>query len=197
VTDIFGGTTQVEIRRGKRICNPADKNGEDPGAPLVTEHLKAYEINQVERFTPVRGVNVTNQFGPITLNLTRPDYMLIPTAKSLIAVPPPIVPTINHYKCYTITRARFRREGLAVTDQFGDLSLDIKRPVRFCVAADKNGEGIKDAESHLLCYQVRPVTGSPRFQSPGQIFTNNQVNEAIERVFGPRELCVPTTIDDD
>jgi hypothetical protein len=44
---------------------------------------------------------------------------------------------------------------------------------------------------------VRPVTGSPRFKPPGIIQTNNQFGPAVNRVFGPRELCVPTTIVED
>ena len=192
LNDLFG-TGDVSVRRAKRICNPADKNDEDPGAVSQADHLKGYEINQVNRFPGVRGLVVSNQFGETTLNLARPDYILVPTAKSLITNPPVPVPGINHFKCYTIARAKFRASGIKVDDQFGTLNVDIKRPVRFCAAADKNGEGIIDSSEHLLCYQVRPVTGSPRVKYP-QIFTTNQFGTAINRVFGPRELCVPTDI---
>jgi len=188
------GFANVTVRRAKRICNPADKNDEDPGAVSQADHLKGYEVNQAQSFKGVKGLNITNQFGAFAINLARPDYMLVPSAKSLITNPPPPVAAIDHYKCYTIARAKFRESGIKVTDQFGTLNLDIKRPVRFCAAADKNGEGIIDADANLTCYQVRPVTGSPRFKAPGNIFTTNQFGTAINRVFGPRELCVPTAI---
>ena len=196
--DLFG-TSTISVRRAKRICTPADKNDENPGALAQIDHLKAYEINQTERFTPVKNLSVTNQFGTMLLNIARPDFILVPTSKSLDQNPaPPIVPTINHYKCYTIARYKARFDGIKVVDQFGTLNVDIKRPVRFCAAADKNGEGILDPNSHLLCYQVRPVTGSPRFKPPvPAVFTNNQFGPATNRVFGPRELCVPTTINID
>jgi hypothetical protein len=193
LNDLFGNG-DITVRRAKRICNPASKNGEDPAAPTLVDHLEGYEINQTNHFVPVKALNVTNQFGSSSLNLARPDFILVPTAKSLQPDPPPIVPTINHYKCYVIARAKFRASGIQVDDQFGTLHVDIKRPVRFCAAADKNDEGIINPNAHLLCYQVRPVTGSPRFKGPSAIFTNNQFGSDKNRVFGPRELCVPTTI---
>ena len=38
--------------------------------------------------------------------------------------------------------AKFRRQGLEVADQFGTITVDIKKPLRLCVPANKNGEGI-------------------------------------------------------
>ena len=193
LNDLFGDSN-VDIRRAKRICNPASKNDEDPGAVSAIDHLKGYEISQSNGFTPIKALQVSNQFGTASFNLARPDYIMIPTSKSLTPNAPPIDPTINHFKCYAIAHARFRASNIKVDDQFGTLNVDIKRPVRFCAAADKNDEGIIDPASHLLCYQVRPVTGSPRFKGPGVVYTNNQLGDAANRVFGPRELCVPTTI---
>jgi hypothetical protein len=193
VTDIFGASN-VTVRRGKRICTPASKNDEDPAAVSAVDHLKGYEMNQSTRFEPVKGLAVANQFGTLAINLARPDFLMVPTAKSLITTPPLLPPLVDHYKCYTIARAKFRASGIKIDDQFGTLNLDIKRPVRFCAAADKNGEGVLDPDTHLLCYQVRPVTGSPRFKGPSSIFTNNQFGTGIHRVYGPRELCVPSTI---
>ena len=54
-------------------------------------------------------------------------------------------------------RGKFKRAGLSVVDQFASQVLDIKKPARLCVPADKNDEGILDPVSHLMCYQVRPA----------------------------------------
>jgi hypothetical protein len=189
------GTGDVTVRRAKRICAPASKNGEDPTASDELAHLKGYEISQSNRFTPQRDISVTNQFGTFLVNLARPDFALIPANKSLITTPPPpgSPAPINHFKCYVIARAKFRADGIAIQDQFGSLNVDIKRPVRLCTAADKNDEGVVDPASNLLCYQVRRGTGSPQFKGP-TIFTADQFGDAKYKVFGPRELCVPTTI---
>lgn len=188
--DLFGDSSVI-VGRAKRICAPADKLGEDPDAPADPNHLVSYEISQ-SGFVPVHGLHVQNQFQDDVINLTRPDYMMVPSAKDLTATPPALPPAINHYKCYQIEHSRFRRAGVTIEDQFGSLTVDIKRPVRFCAAADKNGEGVIDPSSHLLCYQVRE-TSSPRFKGP-QIFTTNQFGSNTFKVFGPRELCLPTLI---
>ena len=188
--DVFGDSNVI-VGRAKRICNPADKRDEDPNAPLDPNHLVSYEISQ-SGFVPVKGLRVVNQFQDGTIDLARPDYMMVPSAKDLTATPPALPAAINHYKCYQIERSRFRASGIKVDDQFGTLTFDIKRPVRFCAAADKEHEGIIDGSSHLICYQVRQ-TGAPRFKGP-HIFTTNQFGSADYKVFGPRELCVPTTI---
>ena len=190
--DVFGDSG-VSVARQKRICNPADKNDEDPDAPGDPNHLVSYEIRQDPSFVPVKNLHIQNQFQDAFINLSRPDYMMVPSAKSLIGTPPAQAAAINHYKCYQIVRSRFRTAGIGIDDQFGSLNVDIKRPVRFCAAADKNGEGIIFPGEHLTCYQVRPVTGSPRFKGP-QIFLTNQFGSTENKVFGPRELCVPTQI---
>ncbi|MCC6850299.1 MAG: hypothetical protein IT294_17550 [Deltaproteobacteria bacterium] len=192
LADLFSDGT-VTVGRAKRICNPADKRDEDPDAPSDVNHLLSYEISQAG-FVPVKGLHVVNQFQDAVITLARPDYMMVPSAKDLTATPPLLPPAINHFKCYTIERSRFRASDIKVDDQFGTLNVDIKRPVRFCAAADKNGEGIVDPSANLTCYHVRQASG-PRFRGPaGGIFTTNQFGSAAFRVFGPRELCVPTQI---
>ena len=132
--DLFG-TGTISVRRAKRICTPADKNDENPGALAQIDHLRAYEINQTERFTPVKNLSVTNQFGTMLLNIARPDFILVPTSKSLDQ-------TRRRRSCRRSTTTSATR-SLATrldstasrsSDQFGTLNLDIKRPVRFCAA---------------------------------------------------------------
>ena len=192
--DVFG-TSTISVRRAKRICAPADKNDENPSAPAQIDHLKAYEINQTDRFTPVKNLSVTNQFGTMLLDIARPDLLLVPTSRAWTR---------------TRRRRRARDQPLQVLHDRSPSPLrrhqsttssarcvDFKRPVRYCAPADKNGEGIMDP-SHLLCYQVRKVVGSPPFKPPAPaVFTEDQFGAASYRVFGPRELCVPTTMNTD
>ncbi len=189
--DLFGSSS-VLVGRAKRICNPADKLDEDPDAPSDPNHLVSYEISQTG-FVPVQGLHVQNQFQDDVIDLSRPDYMMVPSAKDLTSTPPLLPPAINHYKCYQIQHSRFRARNVKIIDQFGELHVDIKRPARFCAAADKNAEGVIDPSAHLICYQIRETTGFPRFKGP-EIFTTNQFGSADYKVFGPRELCVPTLV---
>ncbi len=91
-----------------------------------------------------------------------------------------------------------RLENVPVEDQFnppGNLFVDVKKPSRLCIAVDKNGEGILDADTHLMCYQVRKDPRIPRFIGPDPIFVTNQFNRPpIVSITRPTELCVPSLV---
>ena len=70
-------------------------------------------------------------------------------------------------------RGRESVRNVTVEDQFGPLRFDLKRPRWLCAPADKNGEGILNAETHLICYQIRRASGLGSV-APGRIFLNNQ-----------------------
>lgn len=142
------------------------------------------------RFTRVRDFSVTNQFGTILLDLVRPDALFVPSAKSHTGPIASYTPAIDHFKCYK-ARGRFRSGDLKIDDQFGTIVAAIKRPVRYCAPVDKNGEGIMDPSTHLLCYQVRSPAGAPTHDT---LYSLNQFGQDTFNVFGPREICVPSTI---
>ena len=193
LVDAFGAST-IDVIRPKRLCNPADKNGEDPNAPNDPDHLTGYIIRQRPRFTGATGVSVTNQFATVTMDLRAPDMLLVPTAKSLSASPPALAaPTIDHFKCYRVARARTRASGVSVADEFGTLVEDVKQPLRLCIPADKNGEGIPDPTSNLLCYKIRQ-TSLPLFRGIEPIFINNQFAASTIGVDHLRELCVLSSV---
>ncbi len=190
LVDALGSST-VTIKRAKRICAPADTNGEDPTAPLDPEHFTYYTLKQTTRFTKVRGVTVENQFGAHTMSLTKPDRMLVPTAKSLTDPASPLTRPIDHYKCYKVAGAKTKASGLVVTDQFGTIVVDVKQPLHLCLPAMKNDEGpLVDPGTALMCYKV---TGLPPPVRP-ELFTLNQFGPDAYAFFGPRDLCVPSTV---
>ncbi|HEY2385412.1 MAG TPA: right-handed parallel beta-helix repeat-containing protein [Candidatus Binatia bacterium] len=193
LADHFGPST-VDVIRPKRLCNPADKNDETPNAPNDPDHLTGYIIKQRTGFPGASGVTVANQFTTTTMDLRRADYLLVPTAKSLSAAPPALSqPTIDHFKCYKVARAKTRVTGIKVDDEFGTLVEDIKRPTSLCIPADKNGEGIPDPTSNLLCYKMRQ-TSQPFFRGFSPIFINNQFGATTIGVDHLRELCVPSNV---
>ncbi len=190
LADHFGPST-ARVLRGKRFCAPADKNGEDPTAPLDPDHLAAYTIKQTTpHFARVRDFTVSNQFGTTTLDLVRPDALFVPSAKSHSGPIASYTPAIDHFKCYK-ARGRLRTGSITVTDQFGSIDGAIKRAVRYCAPVDKNGEGILDPGTHLVCYQFRGAAGAP---TADMLYSLNQFGPDTFTVFGPRELCVPSTV---
>ncbi|MEO6028041.1 MAG: hypothetical protein ABIR79_14345 [Candidatus Binatia bacterium] len=186
----------VEVKKAKRICAPADKNDEDPTAPDDADHLTVYTIKQTSpRFIRRKAQVVVNQFGTQTMDVVKPDRMLVPTVKSLNGTPvlPPAF-GVDHFKCYRVAYAKLRAFGLKIHDQFGTITIDIKKPTHLCVPADKNGEGIPDFTQYLMCYRMRIAPRFPPAQLPATIFTRNQFGADSYRVFGPRELCVPSQL---
>lgn len=190
--DRFGPSTGTLIDP-HRLCAPADKNDESPAAPLAPEHLTGYRLKQLTpKPAKVFGERFVNQFGTLVVTVLRPDYLLVPSAKDLGDFPSPLAtPTIDHFKCYKVRSARFRRPGVKVTDQFGTLNFDLKKPVRMCAPVDKNGEGIRDPLTHLVCYKERLARGTV-FTPAGEVFINNQFGDDDFEIFRPTELCVPT-----
>jgi hypothetical protein len=64
-----------------------------------------------------RGVTVENQFGSLVVDLVHADLLMVPSAKSDVGPPEPLgTPTIDHFKCYKVKRARFRTTGFTVDD---------------------------------------------------------------------------------
>src|SRR4051794_36112628 len=82
--DQFGGPTSIQIRDLHQLCNPTNKNNEDPGAENSPIHLDGYEVDA--KGTPAQGhvVSVTDQFGTFTEKLGAIKFIKVPAAKSLV-----------------------------------------------------------------------------------------------------------------
>jgi hypothetical protein len=192
------GASLATVKQAKRICLPADKNDEDPLAVGAPETFTGFTIKQTSpRFPRQRGVTVTNQFGSVTLDMVKPDRLFVPTSKSLAGLPPPpMFPALDHFKCYKTALAKTRVSGIKIEDQFGTVTVDVKKPLHLCVPVDKNGEGIPSPGLAQMCYLVRTTSGTPRplKQLPIALYTTHQFGSDVLEVFGPRELCVPSTL---
>jgi len=183
-----------ELRRPTRLCAPADVEGADPTAPADPRHLLGYELrDRAPRFLKVKHVGVTDQFGTIDVNVIRPVLVMTPTRKSLETDPgAPGAIGLDHFQCYHVVGGKTRVDDLDVTDQFGALVLDVKRPFRLCIATSKNDEPIADASAALSCYRIRQE--KPRFPGRDPVFVHDQFGAREIAVKRPTELCVPATV---
>jgi hypothetical protein len=77
--DQFGGSI-VEVKKPTYLCNPVDKNGEDPSAPGHPDHPMCYQIKQKDpvKFAKLTGIFVNNQFGPETGDVKKPALLCVP-----------------------------------------------------------------------------------------------------------------------
>jgi hypothetical protein len=183
------GTT----RYPHRLCAPADKNGEGIVSPV--QHLTGYVMRRMA-FERQTGLTVTNQFGTLVVDATRPNVLMVPSAKSLTTAPPPLVPpTIDHFQCYKVKRsngaAKFVKRTVTVEDQLESQTLTVTRPFVLCAPANKNGED-PTAPSHptyLMCYRT---VGTPFGTLAAHI--NNQFGLDDVTLIHRRELCVPSSV---
>ncbi len=77
----------------------------------------------------------------------------------------------------------------SVTDQFGVRLYDVGKPTRLCNPANKNQEGIKNPENHLVCYWLTLARGESRRERLKGIFVNDQFGPGRVDTLKERELC--------
>ena len=169
------------------------------------------------RFDLPEDVLVEDRSGPHLLEVKRPNRLLVPASKSLIA--PPDTPAIedidlDHFLCYPVKKIRTPhgdddddddnddnddddddgkdRIQISVVDQFNQPKVfDAKGPTRLCNSVNKENEGIKNPDSQLLCYQVKPARGEPRHRRIRNVFVHDQFGLKKVDTMRERELCLP------
>jgi hypothetical protein len=220
LTDQFE-MASFDIQKPVAICNPGDKNNE--GIVDLDTHLVNYKIKPGEgQPTHVRQTNirVDNQLGVIIVDTTRPERLLVPTAKDLIDLPLPPVPddhNVDNYKCYKIkVRKKICQDDpsikcktdadcpgacnlgfpkgvqVMVVDQFQERIYDVQKPGSLCTPVDLEGGGIKNPETHLMCYRVKPAKGEPKHDMVTGININNELGPLQLDTIKEEELCVPS-----
>jgi hypothetical protein len=187
--------------RPYHLCNPTDKNEE--GTIDQNTHLTSYVIRRQEPRHVQRGaIRLINQLEEIRVDTIRPDLLLVPTGKSLVLPSPPSPnPTlhmVDHYKCYKVRVSRGTPKAavdrkVTIQDQFSPKKIyTLRHPRHLCLPVDKNGEGIKNEDAHLLCYRGRAARGEVRFIRRWGIFVNNQLGALRLDALRESEFCIPT-----
>jgi cysteine-rich repeat protein len=204
IEDGFGALS-VDVKKNASVCNPTDKNGENPGAPAHEDHLESYEIKGSSgspAFVKQTGLVVTDQFGTLTLDAIKRERLLVPTALSAVAPPAaPVPPDPDHFECYKAkvskgTPAFVPIASLPIEDGFGPITVEVKSPTRLCLPANKDGED-PTAPSHpalLLCYKVKTPRGLPKFVAEPGLYIANQFGALRVDALTIEELCVPATL---
>jgi len=181
------GTQDTDLGFVSLFMVPADKNDEGIFDPFT--HLTCHKIDDPLLPPPwFRDVTVTNQFGsdqPIEVGLA--SEFCVPTEK-LIA-PGPI--DGDHYRCWEASDPSGGTLGIDVdlVDQFQGFATSVMEPYRLCNPVDKNGEGIQDEDSHLVCYTLQPEGGSLGFQVPIQNQFFALANVVLNQPFA---VCAPS-----
>jgi hypothetical protein len=84
---------------------------------------------------------------------------------------------------------------LTLADRFRAADYDVLKPEALGLPADKNGEGIADAATHLVSYQIKEAAGTAKFESRTGIRAVNQCGDLLLEVRRPEALLVPSAKD--
>jgi hypothetical protein len=201
--DVFG-TYAATLREADRLCAPTNKNGEDPTAPMRPEHLTGYEfVNVAPNLPEPSGVQVATQFGNYTVDVRNPFKLLVPTAKSLVAPPPPaqIPSSLRHYLCHDVEGVQGPKPtGITVQSQFAAnvVALADLNRATLCAPVDKNGEdpGAPMDPTFLMCFRTNEQNNFGTLT----VFLTNQFGPSNTQFTGQPfitqydELCVPATL---
>ncbi len=186
LTDQFGGNATVTILPPVYFASPVQitYKGEVTEIVNLEAHPLIYPING-ESYE--RQLQVDNQFGPQTLDVSGPAFIFVPSEK---IVPP--VPPLDYFKCYEVVNATpIGEEILEVRDQFCYLPWWLVESAKwFCnpvtMVHDQNVTSIVNSNNHLAIYSL---------YSPGwswHVEIVNQFGPQNLTVSGPVALAVPT-----
>jgi len=171
------------------MFNPAQKNKETVQDDVT--HLKKYKIKGPH--TSVKDIVLTNQFEQLTVDTTRVNSILVPTAKSHEGPTSPLKDEpVDHFKCYKIKVIDRSKNLVGKRVKIFDTNFDEVRKMKvfgkplLCNPVQKldpaTGQPlstIKNPDVHLTCYKVKP-RGADLGHDRIRFDTNNQ--------FGPEDL---------
>ena len=183
----------VTVVKPVLFANPVEKTivdtSEVTGIEDDTEHWVLFDIWDAQAESIQEQVQINNQFGDATLDLTTRALLAVPSQKD---VPP--TPPLDHFKCYKVADAPPIQlvEPLYLLDQFhSDYLLAGLGPLMmFCNPVDKVHAGVtttSNDDNHLAVYWIETTTDAWTVTVKNQ-FGNDQ--ELF--VFGPVALAVPT-----
>ncbi len=144
---------------------------------IAQEACAAIRDNNM-RANCVFDVRVTGELGfantyVLTENLTTPDEGRRPP----------------HFECYSVDKAtpQLRKKVVTLEDQFDLVKTRLGKVTKICTPVSKNGEGIPDKDTHLVCYQILD-----RHDPRQAVVTNNQFGTTKMYVRESQELCLPS-----
>lgn len=185
----------ASVKKPKSLCAPAD-TGDGVLDPVT--HLASHIVKPDVAHTPQIGIEVTDQFGTLIVDTVKAQRLMVPTLKGLGSAPVGNPSALsNHYECYKIklnqASADFTKPQVTAVDQFENRVYDLKKPLRLCIAVDKNGEGVPAPAANLMCYKAKAADGEPdHVQLVNSIHLKNQfVADLRVDTVKEFELCVP------
>jgi hypothetical protein len=182
-------------------CNPVEKILPTGKAFPITNpnaHLACFSITPPTA-QPTPTVVVANQFGSATLVPGQPNFLCVPSWKSLTGPPgktPRTPPGLNHFTCYPVreTAGAYKPPPVMLRDEFAKAPVNAKvspLPVELCLPTEKivgkKVFKIINPAMHLLCF---PVSATPVVAT---VWDENQFGTSAVAIHRTNWLCLPST----
>ena len=115
-----------------------------------------------------------------------------------------IIDNVTHYVSYEIKREKgepkhVKLTGIKVTNQFGEIILDTKKPDRLLVPSAKDLDGLVDplepGADHFKCYRVKVTKDTAKFVKRTVMLADQFHPPTLFKVKEPRRLCNPVDKD--
>jgi len=160
--------------------------------PPLVNHFQCHAL----RNAPFqrRTVTLTDVFGTRTTEVLRAADLCAPADKN--DEDPDAPGSVNHLAAYQLKQTPFARiRGQRVTNQFGSITLDIRKQRSLLVPSSFSDSGPPSSPSgeflsHFTCYDVRVTNRTPRFQ-PRTVSVRTDFDDVDVLVRRPTQLCVP------
>jgi hypothetical protein len=116
-----------------------------PASPAAVDHFECHTVSKTRgtaKFVPQLRVLVEDQFGQLTLNVTRPTRLCAPVNQN--GGEPGAETHLPHLMCYAVKVSRgtpkfVKKTPVFVNNQeFGALTIDVKKPRELCVPSLKS-----------------------------------------------------------
>ena len=168
------GTSQVKITN----------NGVSEAAAFSPDGTKITFDAVIGVFGP-HDIFVMNADGTGQVNITnnpaldvQPDWGVVPAEEP------------DHYRCYEVAEVELDpRPIVDLADQFfTDEDIIATKAKMICAPVDKNGEGVTNSDTHLVCYETEPESEEAKLE----VEIANQFGEQILEVKKSKLLCVPS-----
>lgn len=98
----------------------------------------------------------------------------------------PAQPASEHFKCYTLEKAKFKKRNVTLNDQFGSRQAAVSKRKELCNPVQKNDEPFLNTPAHLVCYTTAGTDPQKL------VAVRNQFGSQQLQVRGARRLCVPS-----
>jgi glucose/arabinose dehydrogenase len=169
------------VQKPVSLCNPADKEGEDPTAPDDSDHFGAYQIALVPKICAAGAP--TNEGKACQREQDCGG-------------------TLRQTSFCQRAQEHVRPTDLTVENQFGSLQVDTIKPDRLLVPTAKSLSSPAPAPTpgldHFKCYSVRVTPGTPKFPKDLRVSVVDQFHQpTLYDVVKPTRLCAPANKDDE